>query len=655
MCGIAGIWNASVEQPTDNVAAMLDAMRHRGPDGRGTLSYPGGAAGMVRLALVDLSDRGQQPLWSADRKVAILFNGEIYNFREERARLEQRGYKFATTTDTEVILNLYLDEGPRFVDRLRGMYAIAMFDWREASDGVPSLLLVRGPLGIKPLYVAQANGNPRSLVFSSEVRALLASGLVARNVDRQGLADFLAHGFLPQPRTLIDGVRMIEPGTWEKYAPGKPIEVRTFYSLPAYEPRSESFEESAERLRAVLEESVRLHALADAPIGAFLSGGVDSTGIVALMRRHIPHLRTYTLRYTDVPGYDESDEAEAAARQYDCNHTVVELTGREIAPLLPEFAAALDQPSTDGLNTWLISRAAAEDVTGVLSGLGGDEWFAGYPVVRRMAHLGNSFSGGAKALAGQFANRIAPWLPAGSVRERAENLAARRNAVATWTQTHTVFRPQLAQRMVGLSPGASFEASHLTRMLGSVRADWRSETPLGLACLLDARMYMCNQLLRDSDATSMSHSLELRVPLVDREVVNFSRSCRDDYKLHPTGGDGRDYQASGAKRVLIHALRDLLPAKMDRRPKRGFMLPLEHWMRKEFLPLVDDTCSADSLSRRGLIDPESITGTRRAARAGEVGNYYPKLWAIMIFELWCREVLDSAPRATSSLAGAKAG
>jgi len=622
---------------------MLEAMRHRGPDGRGMLEYPGGAAGMVRLALVDLSERGQQPMWSADRKTAILFNGEIYNFREERARLEQRGYTFRTTTDTEVVLNLYLEHGLEFVQRLRGMYAIAMFDWRETpSDGPPVLLLVRGELGIKPLYVAHPAGDKQRVVFSSELRSLLASELVDRQIDQHGLADYLAYGFLPQPRTLIEGVRMMEPGTWERYTPGRAVETKKFWSMPEYQPRQESFDEAANRLRAVLDESVRIHALADAPIGAFLSGGIDSTGIVGLMRPHIPDLRTYTLRYADVPGYDESHEAEAAARQFECQHTVVELTGREIAPLIAEFAGALDQPSTDGLNTWLISRAAAEDVTGVLSGLGGDEWFAGYPVARRMSRYCNTAGGRAHALAGKLANIVAPLLPRGGVRERAENLATRRSLLATWVQTHSVFRRDAAKRMVGLSWEASNEVE-LAKMLADVRDDWRGETPVGLACLLDTRMYMVNQLLRDSDATSMSHSLELRVPLVDVEVVRFSRSCPDDYKLHASGGDGSHYQASGAKRVLIHALRDLLPAEIDRRPKRGFMLPIEHWMRKDFLPVVEDACSLGTIAQRGLIDPNVIAPTWKAARAGAPGSNYPKLWCLMIFELWCRSVLD-APR-----------
>ncbi len=234
MCGIAGIWNLRDDHKAEGaVGAMLDAIGHRGPDGRGTLTYAGGAAGMVRLALVDLSDRGQQPLWSADRRVAIVFNGEIYNFRAERERLESSGVAFRTTTDTEVILNLYLERGLDFVDRLRGMYALAIFDWRETSlAGAPVMVLARGPLGIKPLYVATAGDDPNAVVFASEIRGLLASGLVERRVDRGGLADYLAHGFVMQPRTIISGVRMLDCGTLERYVPGRPVERRQFWRIP---------------------------------------------------------------------------------------------------------------------------------------------------------------------------------------------------------------------------------------------------------------------------------------------------------------------------------------------------------------------------------------------------------------------------------------
>jgi len=622
---------------------------------------------MVRLALVDLSDRGQQPMWSADRRVAILFNGEIYNFRAERERLaagmrttcnrplaDASGFRttgqsqsladasgFQTTTDTEVILNLYLERGLEFVDRLRGMYAVAIFDWRQSSPGGrPVMVLARDPLGIKPLYIAAPADAPQGIIFASEVRALLASGLVARRVDRGALAQFLGCGFVVQPRTIIEGVRMLEPGTIERYAPGEPVERRRFWRLPPTEPRNETLEQAAERLRAVLEESVALHAFADAPVGAFLSGGVDSSGVVGMMRPHIRDLRTYTLKYCDVPDADEAEYAEDTARALGCVNTVVEVTGGDVAHLLADYARAIDQPSTDGLNTWLISRAAAEDVKAVLSGLGGDEWFAGYPVTRRMANYATHPLGRLNSMAGKLAAVVESRLPEGRVRQRAYNLAMRRTPLAAWLHSHSVFRDDQSRRMAGLPAGAEGNVGSFENYLAKLSDNWRSESPVGLSCLLDASAYMGNQLLRDSDAMSMASSLELRTPLVDIEVVKFSRSCRDEFKLRTDGGrDGR-YANSGAKRVLIEAMRPVLPADISSRPKRGFALPIRHWMQRELKSLVAEACNPETIARRGLIDADVVRPMVQTPEAVEA-NLYPRLWSLVVLELWCRAVLDT--------------
>jgi asparagine synthase (glutamine-hydrolysing) len=641
MCGIVGLWNVQAQRPLAAVDTMLDAMQHRGPDGRGTLEFAGGAAGMVRLALVDLSPRGQQPIWSEDRRVAILFNGEIYNFRSERERLEKAGYRFRTATDTEVILNLYLERGLDFHERMRGMYALAIFDWRQSSPGgAPVMLLARGPLGIKHLYVAHPGDDRRGVIFSSEIRAMLASGLVAPAIDPEGLESYLSQGFVVQSRTMISGVRMLEPGTLERYAPGEPVWQKRFWRVPPYAPRAETLDEAAQRLRATLEESVRLHALADAPIGAFLSGGVDSTGIVGLMRKHVGDLRTYTLQFPDFEGEDEVREAAAAARAFDCRHTTVEVTSREVAEVLPRFAGELDQPSADGFNTWLVSRAAARDVKGVLSGLGGDEWFAGYPVTRRMARYRATARGRIQAAAGAIANHVAPWMPQSRLRNRVENLAARRHGLATWRQGHTVFRQSLVDRLLGRTDRSVTQDDRLAAVLAHDTPDWRRETAVGLSCLLDTRVFMVHQLLRDSDASSMAHSLELRVPFVDVELAAFSRSCADEHKLLDDGGADDRYEESGAKRVLIHALADLLPGGIANRPKRGFGLPFWQWLRGDLAPMVEDACGDASVRRRGLLDADLVGAVRASAAARAPGSEYPCLWSLLILELWCRAVLD---------------
>lgn len=640
MCGIAGIWNSVAADPAARLEVMLRAVAHRGPDGRGALEFAGGAGGMVRLALVDLSDHGQQPIWSPDRKVAILFNGEMYNFREHRARLAAGGYRFTSATDTEVVLALYLEQGQQFVDALRGMYALAIFDWRHSAAGqLPELVLARDPLGIKPLYITSLPQEPSGLAFASELRALRAAELASNDIDPLAVRDYLALGCVVQPRTMLAGVRMLEPGTIEHYAPGRDASQHRFWTIPPAEPRDESLEEAAERLRGVLHNSIGLHALADARVGAFLSGGVDSAGVAAMMRPHISDLRTYTLRFPDVPSGDEAQEAMDIAARLGCHHTTVDIEAADVPSLLERFAADIDQPSIDGFNTWLVSRAAAADCKAVLSGLGGDEWFAGYPVARRMARYAHGLRGQGIRWSGSVAHAVGAFLPAGRLRKRVQNLATRRSLVATWMQSRSVIPFAAAGRAAGLAADQCTGQAELALLQQSVPESWSGETPLGLACLLDVRVYMRNQLLRDSDAASMAHSLELRVPLVDVQLASFARSCHDRWKLAPAGGGDLRYESSGAKQVLIAALGDLLPPQLKSRPKRGFALPFEHWMRTEIRQLVHDTCDPRTIARRGLIDPDALRPVVGSPDSLE-RHLFPHAWSLMQLELWCRATLD---------------
>jgi asparagine synthase (glutamine-hydrolysing) len=638
MCGIAGIVGAA-RDCSQNLVDMLQAQAHRGPDGSRFLAYEGGAAGAVRLALVDLSERGQMPMWSPDGRVAIVFNGEMYNYVPERQRLASRAYPFRSTTDTEVILALYLEHGLSFVDHIRGMFALAILDWRQSTPGGrPTLVLARDHFGIKPLYVAWPQGPRGPLVFASEIRSLLASGLVPREIDTEALQDYLAIGFVLQPKTIIAGVEMLQPGSLIRITPAGSIERRRFWSMPPAQPVRESFEESAERLRAVLDESVSLHALADAPVGAFLSGGIDSSGVVGLMIRENPRLRTYSLRTTDFPQSDEADQAEAFARSLGCEHTTVEVSGREVLELLPRFAAELDQPSTDGLNTWLISKWAARDVKGVLSGLGGDEWFSGYPSNLKMTKLASA-SGRPRAWIGRLAGAVRALAPDTDLGRRLEHVASLGRSLSTWVYYRRIFGYGWAARLVkgaGLQRNGYREIEH---RLASVNPEWCRESILGLACLLDVDVYMRSQLLRDSDATSMASSLELRVPLVDLRVAEFSRSCADDFKLNRRGSKRTEYVNTGAKRVLIEALKNVLPANVARRPKRGFSLPCIQWMETSLQPLLREICSRRVLAERGLLDPD-LAVKLALCKSTQRPPSSLQAWSLMILELWCRAVID---------------
>ena len=647
MCGIPGIVGGEGDY-SPHLASMLRAQAHRGPDASGSITYEGGAAGAVRLALVDLTERGQQPIWSPDGRVAILLNGEIYNYAGERTRLVGRGYPFHSSTDTEVILALYLEHGLDFVCFLRGMFAVAILDWRESRPrGRPRLVLARDHFGIKPLYVAQPNGPGGPLVFASEIRSILASGLIPKQLDQEGLVDFLAMGFVVQPRTIISGVEMLERGSLLRITPAGSMERRTFWRLPPSEPVHETFEESAERLSAILEESVDLHAMADAPVGAFLSGGIDSAGVVGLMARRNPRLRTYTLRLADFPQSDESAQASAFADYLGCKSTLLEVTGREILDLVPRFGAEIDQPSTDGLNTWLISRAAAKDVKGVLSGLGGDEFFGGYAATRNMAWFATG-SGRTFAIAGKVAEALRRATPSTYVHQRLEGIASKGESYTTWIDCRRMFGYSLAGQLVNGGSQSHKGYNNIESMLSGLNQDWRRESPVGLACLLDVDVYMRCQLLRDSDATSMASSLELRVPLVDMKVAEFSRSCADEFKLYPGGGDGSLYGKSGAKRVLIHALRDILPADILQRPKRGFSIPYKHWLQTALSPLVKEMCSRKTIAARGLLDPDLASKLAAEDPAKHPWAVTPPAWPLMILELWCTAVIDECTSSTQS-------
>lgn len=642
MCGIAGIVGAA-DDCSQRIVDMLLAQAHRGPDGSGTVTYEGGAAGAVRLALVDLSERGLMPMWSPDRRVAIVFNGEMYNYVGERERLAARRYPFSSTTDTEVILALYLEHGLSFVDHIRGMFALAILDWRESTPGGrPALVLARDHFGIKPLYVTWPQGPDGPLVFASEIRSLLASGLVPKGIDMEGLQDYLAIGFVLQPKTIIVGVEMLQPASLMRITPAGSIERRTFWNIPPFQPVRETFQESAERLRAVLDETVALHAMADTPVGVFLSGGVDSSGIVGLMVRENPRLRTYSLRVTDFPQSEESAQAEIFARSHGCEHTTMEVSGREVLELLPRFAAELDQPSTDGLNTWLISRAAARDVKGVLSGLGGDEWFSGYSANLKMAKLASP-SWSYRAWIGKLAGATRGLVPNSYLESSLERVASLGQPLATWVYYRRAFGYVWAGRLVN---GAGLKRDgyqEIERRLAALNREWRKESIVGLACLMDVDVYMRSQLLRDSDVTSMASSLELRVPLVDLKVAEFSRSCADAFKFNSKEAKDHKYATTGAKRVLIEALEDVLPANVAQRPKRGFGLPYSSWVETYFQPLLRETCSRRALTERGLLDPD-LAVKLALGKSAHCVKSAALAWPLMILELWCRAVIDaSAP------------
>lgn len=646
MCGICGV--VGVERP-GAVKAMVAAMRHRGPDDRGEIDLSTATLGMARLAVIDLSGAGHQPMSNEDGSVWIVYNGEAYNYLEERERLEAIGHVFQSRSDTEVVLRLYLEYGDAFLDRIRGIFALAVYDCRRGR-GRERVVLARDQLGIKPLLYANT---PEGLVFASELKALLASGMVDRDIDPESLWFLLAYGSIPQPHTMLKQARMLPPGC-RLVIDGQQREIKPYWSYArnTLDLAGLGYSEQVSVVRQSLEAAVSRQVVSDVPVGAFLSGGIDSTALVGLMARTTGAVvKTFSIGFGEEGRVlDETDDAAKVARMMGTQHSRIEVTASDVCDQLPEFVRALDQPSVDGLNSWLVSGFAAEHVTVAISGTGGDELFAGYPwfgnVIGGIAGRSDILARSgclAAALAGKIPIKA---IPAGVPARIFEKLIAVANFPAAFArqlqmqgfaQAKLMLRENL-RREVDLNLARTvFDAADelATKDRGKV-------SRISVLCM---NTYLRNQLLRDIDAVSMAHSLEVRVPFLDLDVVQAALSLPDEAKLAKprAAGRGRSYAESGAKRILIDAVRDILPNGFERQEKRGFSLPMDAWLRGPLAKWREELLSNEVIKQRGLLDPNEVALLNQRFLIGKAG--WSQVWVPMVLELWCREVLDGAKHA----------
>ncbi|OGV63255.1 MAG: asparagine synthase (glutamine-hydrolyzing) [Lentisphaerae bacterium RIFOXYB12_FULL_65_16] len=575
MCGIAGIIGSADEK---TLGRMVDALRHRGPDDRGTKCFPEhkAALGHCRLSIIDLSAAGHQPMSCPDGRVWITYNGEVYNYRELRRELEGKGHAFRTQTDTEVVLAAYVEWGEECLPRLRGMFAFAVLDLRR---GEPRVFLARDRFGIKPLYYAETS---RGLVFASEVRAFLASGLVERRADRQAVWDYLSLGSVPQSGTILAQVKALPAAHAMRVdAAGRVVRTWRYWNLAESAGREPipvvTLDDAARNLRARLEEATRLHMIADVPVGAFFSGGMDSTAVVALMNRiGGKPVRTFTVRFADLgPGRDEGDWARRAAAAVGAEHHEVAVTATDVAAHWDRIIEALDQPSIDGVNTFFVSKAAAGAVTVALSGCGGDELFAGYPHFESYRRAAGRAT---RVPAGLTARDVTGRLPA-AVRRRllpllapAERLHAVRSLASEAQKRHLLSGEFLA----GWAPRNS-----AARFESMVRPGL---DPVAQMSYAEVSSYLADTLLRDTDAMSMAHSLEVRPVLLDHVLAEFAFALPAELKLDRGVG----------KLVLRRAVRDLLPDEVQTRPKVGFEFPFHSWLAGALRERLRDTLAGQA-------------------------------------------------------------
>lgn len=611
MCGIAGIVLANGRGDAEGpLQRMLQALDHRGPDDRGSVLFDhadhrvGLAA--ARLAIRDLSPAGHQPMRDAHGHV-LVYNGELYDVEELRTALgEQTGEPWRSHSDTEVLLRGLATRGPAFLDRVRGMFAFAFWD-----PAAGSLTLGRDPFGIKPLYAYQADG---LLLFASEVRALLASGLVPRRLSPDGVRSYLGFGSVEDPRTAVEGVAAVPAGhrvvaSWSGGALHTRIEGHDLAeTAPA---RTETRTEAAHRIGLVLERSVAAHLASDVPVAAFLSGGIDSTALVVLMgraTRERPH--TFTVAFPDDPS-SEGRFARAVADTLGTAHHEVALTEDEAARLLPDALASLDQPSMDAFNSYVVSRAVAgAGIKVALSGLGGDELFGGYPSFRRTTPFGAALP----ALVRQATARTVAWMTSGLPRlgKVAEGLRAEGGPLEAYLLSRRLFAPADVATLAGAPVAPS---------LPPVPEDGDA---FAVVSRLEMGHYMRNTLLRDTDATSMSLGLEVRVPFVDRRVVEAVR------------GVPAAFQSDGTrpKPLLLDALAGAIPEFVWKRPKQGFTLPLERWMRGRLRPEIESVLSDAARLRDLGLDPAAALGVWRRFLRHPAWVGWTRPWALFVLARW---------------------
>jgi asparagine synthase (glutamine-hydrolysing) len=625
MCGIAGFVGSG--PGGDARARTLDRMcriiRHRGPDDQGVRLAGAAALGMRRLSIIDLAG-GHQPISACDPETFIVFNGEIYNYKELRAGLEQRGHAFRTDSDTETIVHAYEEDGPDCVRRLRGMFAFALWDGRKEE-----LLLARDRAGKKPLYYTLTPSG--TLVFGSELKSLLEHPEVAREIDEEALDAYLAFGYVPDPLSIFRGVRKLPPGHRLRFARGR-VEVEEYWDF-GFDAETEERPEAewVEELRELLAEAVRVRLVADVPLGAFLSGGVDSSAVVGLMARATgAPVKTFSIGFRE-DSFDELAYARVTAQKFATDHHEFVVTP-DICGVVDELAWHFDEPFADSsaIPTYMVSKLAREHVKVVLSGDGGDELFGGY--TRYAVEAGRRrFERVPGLLRRGVMGPLSRRLPHGARgRNFLHNVSL--DAVARYADNVSLFtaltKPLLyapdfrARVEAAPAPAARFE---------EYAARVRAGDPLDVLLYLDSKTYLPGDILTKVDRMSMAVSLEARTPLLDHRLIEFVTRMPASLKMR--GGV--------TKYVFKQAARGLVPDEILDRPKQGFGVPINHWINRELRARIRETVGSPRALQRGYFDPSYVALLLDEHERGR-RDHSPQLWSLFMLELWHRIFADGA-------------
>jgi asparagine synthase (glutamine-hydrolysing) len=634
MCGIVGFFG---QFNPDLLEKMNRSISHRGPDDQGTYYNPAKGLGLAhrRLSIIDLSPLGHQPMWDANQKVVIVFNGEIYNYRELRSELIASGYEFKSHSDTEVLLNLYLRDGDKMFSLLNGIYAFAIWDSRDES-----LLLARDGVGVKPLYYSETS---KGLLFASELKALLQEESVDRSLNLEAIQYYLTYLWAPAPHTMLKSVKKLEPGHAMVVKNGRIQRQWQFYDLPYHQPiKSISENDAVNQLQEKLKQAVERQMVADVPVGAFLSGGLDSSSVVAFAKQAVPDqkIQCFTIGFKDNTALEEGmiDDlpyANQVARHLGVDlHTIYADSG--IIHQLEKVIYHLDEPEADpaSIHTMLISQLArSHGIKVLLSGTGGDDVFSGYR--RHYALMQERYWSWMPKFARSGLKSLSSSLPL--------NIPLSRRMARAFQYADLEGDERLASYFYWTDPEnqQSLYSESLREALQTVPSDplvsSLSRLPghvpdLNKMLYLEGKHFLADHNLNYADKMSMAAGVEVRVPLLDPELIAFGASLPVSYKQRGRVG----------KWIFKKAMEPYLPRDVIYRPKTGFGAPLRYWLKHELSPMVEDLLSETSLKKRGLFDPQGVKNFLDEDRGGRIDGAYT-IFALICIELWCRIFIDSHP------------
>ena len=613
MCGIAGIIGISKEKSTVMINGMVDAIAHRGPDAKAIYVDEHVAFGHTRLSILDLSNGANQPFIDASGDYVIVFNGEIYNYMDVKAKLD---YKWRTTSDTEVILAAFIQWGSNCLEHLNGMFAFAI--WNKKSE---SLFIARDRIGVKPFYYYQNEG---TLLFGSELRSMLATGIIERKIDEDALYQYFANMAVKTPNTMIKGIFQLSPGEYAVFNKGV-LEKSVYWSMADTgnrAPSKLSYNDTVKKTRTLFENSIKSRMVADVKVGAFLSGGIDSSAVVALMsaQSSVP-VETFSIVFDD-KDFDESQYSRLIAEKYNTKHTEFKLNPDDLLKELPDFIKYMDSPTVDGINTYLVSKlVAATGIKVVLTGIGGDELFVGYRNFRRWKDF-NKFKFAIKnPLSRLFINVLNKFISHRAIAKIKDFQDIKGDGIsAFYANSRSIF---LKEEINKLFLNSKYKPSKAWLDLDNEKIN---QMPLySQYSVAELTNYTLDVLLKDTDQMSMAWALEVREPFFDFQFIEFLLTVQDDYK----------FDANTPKRLLVDAMGDLLPGEIVHRPKKGFAFPWDKWMRNELKKYCEE--AIQKLAGRGIFNQQNLNGLWNRFLANDKAITWMHIWSFVVLEKWMEQ------------------